>query len=421
MQLCIKYMLMSATLLTYQPVYAHNNTISVPDVSIEKPGNAGVSVHTHLRLVSPPTGQASFHTAANKAAINNYTAPYAGYGYQTPASIACIYGLVTQNNNCNPNKTTTNVAAHTGVKAIAIVDAYHYPFAQRDLTVFSNQFGLPTPSLQVVFASGSQPPIDPNGWEVEEALDLQWAHALAPSAKIYLVEAASSQISSLLQAVKTATSLVQAAGGGVVSMSWGSSEFSGETNYDSYFNNTNVIYFASSGDSAGVSWPCVSQNVLCVGGTSLRLYNNNTTSNSVGDFDQEVAWADGGGGISAYAAKPSYQKTAVSSGNFRGVPDIALAADPNSGAWVYYTSSITGQGAWNVVGGTSWSSPMAAAMTVNAGTSSTTTAAEAAKIYASNFSTLFTDTTAGWCGPYYGLNTTTGWDPCTGLGSYFHY
>lgn len=421
MQFNIKYMLLSAAMLSYQQAYAHNNTISVPAISIESPGNAGVSVHAHLRVVNPPTGQASFLTAANKVVANNISAPYAGYGYQTPASIACIYGLVTETNNCNPNKTTINVAPHAGVKAIAIVDAYHYPYALKDLTTFSNQFGLPAPNLNVVYASGSQPPTNPNGWEVEEALDLQWAHAMAPTAKIYLVEAASPQITSLLQAIKTATSLVQAAGGGVVSMSWGSSEFSGETTYDTYFNNTNVIYFASSGDSAGVNWPCVSQNVICVGGTSLRLYNTNTTSNSVGDFDQEVAWADGGGGISAYAAKPTYQKTAVSSGSFRGVPDIALSADPNSGAWIYYTPSNSGQGSWGVVGGTSWASPMAAGITANSGTTSASTAVEAAKIYASSFVTEFTDTKAGWCGAYYGLAAATGWDPCTGLGSYYHY
>jgi subtilase family serine protease len=418
----IKYILLSAAMLTYQQVYAHNNTITVPAVSVESPGNAGVSVHAHLRIVSPPTGQASFLTAANKVVANNITAPYAGYGYQTPASIACIYGLVTETNNCNPNKTTINVAPHAGaVKAIAIVDAYHYPYALKDLTAFSNQFGLPAPNLQVVYASGAQPATNPNGWEVEAALDLQWAHAMAPTAKIYLVEAASSQIPSLLQAVKTATSLVQAAGGGVVSMSWGSSEFANETTYDTNFNNANVIYFASSGDAAGVNWPCVSQNVICVGGTSLRLFSNNTATNSLGDFDQEVAWDQGGGGVSAYAAKPAYQKNAGISGNFRGVPDIALSADPNSGGWIYYTPSNSGQGGWYVVGGTSWASPMAAGMTVNSGTTSTSTAAEAAKIYASSFATVFTDTKAGWCGPYYGLNAATGWDPCTGLGSYYRY
>ena len=41
-------------------------------------------------------------------------------------------------------------------------------------------------------------------WNIEEALDIEWAHAMAPSAKIYLVEAASSSYSDLLTAVSVA-------------------------------------------------------------------------------------------------------------------------------------------------------------------------------------------------------------------------
>lgn len=416
----IKSIITAAAVLACQQSLAQN-AITVPAVSVESASHVGLKVHAHLRVVTPPEGQTAFASGVHKETAST-TAPYSGYGFQTPSSIACIYGLVTQTNNCNPSKTTLNVAPHVGAaKAIALVDAYHYPYALSDLKAFSNQFGLPAPNLQVVYASGTQPATDPGGWEVEEALDLQWAHAMAPNAKLFLVEAANNSTASLLQAVKAATALVQAAGGGAVSMSWGSSEFSGETTYDSYFNNANVIYFASSGDSAGVSWPCVSQNVICVGGTSLRLYGAGS-GHSVGDFDQEVAWADGGGGISAYAAKPAYQNNAGISGNFRGVPDVALAADPNSGAWIYYTpSNNPAETGWWVIGGTSWASPMAAGITVNSGTTSSSTAVESAKIYTSAFATDFTDTKSGWCGPYYGLSTATGWDPCTGLGSYHQY
>ena len=55
-------------------------------------------------------------------------------------------------------------------------------------------------------------------------------------------------------------------------MSWGGSEFSGETSYDGDFSKAGVAFVASSGDSgAPISWPAASPNVLAVGGTALTL------------------------------------------------------------------------------------------------------------------------------------------------------
>jgi kumamolisin len=118
-----------------------------------------------------------------------------------------------------------------GARAIAIVDAYHYPTAMHDLQVFSAQFGLPAPTstnFQVIYASGRQPQVNAQ-WNVEAALDIEWAHAMAPNAKIYLVEAASSTYADLLNAVLVANSLLQSTSGGEVSMSWEGNEFSSET------------------------------------------------------------------------------------------------------------------------------------------------------------------------------------------------
>ena len=106
-------------------------------------------------------------------------------------------------------------------------------------------------------------------WELEEALDIEYAHAMAPNATLYLVEAASDSLSSLLAAVDKASQLVAKAGGGQVSMSWGSAEFSGQTSFDLHFLTQNVVYFASSGDSPGTSWPATSANVVAVGGVSI--------------------------------------------------------------------------------------------------------------------------------------------------------
>ena len=126
--------------------------------------------------------------------------PVAGAYYaNTPASLACVYGLVPRSGDgCNPYVVTRNPSG--GSRAIAVVEAFDAPNAMSDLGVFSAQFGLSAPNsanFQVVYASagacttgGVKPGYDP-GWEAEATLDLQWAHAMAPHATIYVVEAPS--------------------------------------------------------------------------------------------------------------------------------------------------------------------------------------------------------------------------------------
>ena len=287
----------------YGQVAPRGGEVFIPDSSQEEPGHIGHRAHTNLRMFVPHGGMdnarpPSFSGEANPEA----SPPYAGYNYETPASLACVYKLVPSPvPGCNPNSVTANPSG--GARAIAIVDAYHYPTAMHDLQVFSAQFGLPAPTsanFQVVYASGRQPPVNAQ-WNVEAALDIEWAHAMAPNAKIYLVEAASNSYADLLNAVLVANSLLKSTGGGEVSMSWGGSEFSSETYYDRYFTQPGVVYFASSGDSPGVIWPSTSPNVVSVGGTSIS--RNPTT----GAFQQELAWQSGGGGPSLYELRPSYQ------------------------------------------------------------------------------------------------------------------
>jgi subtilase family serine protease len=105
------------------------------------------------------------------------------------------------------------------VGAIAIVDAGDYPTAAQDLATFSAQYGLPAADFTVVYADGQKPPVYPN-WEVEEALDIEWAHAMAPNAKLFLVESIQAHTDPTFQAVQMAGRLVAQNGGGVVSMSW---------------------------------------------------------------------------------------------------------------------------------------------------------------------------------------------------------
>ena len=381
-----------------QPSFQKSQVV-VPSSSVERSVDVGLRAHTNVRVFVP--GQGLMRPQPMVVGP-----PYAGYFYETPGSIACVYQLVTAVSGCNPN--TTKTVPNGGSKAIAIVDAYDDPNAAKDLAYFSTQFGLPAPNFQVVYAGGTKPAQN-YGWELEESLDIEWAHAMAPKAKIYLVEAASNNYSDLMIAVSKASSLVAAAGGGEVSLSWGGSEFSSEASYDSYFTTSGVVYFASSGDAPGTSYPSVSPNIVAAGGTTLRR------NPSTGAFIAEAAWADAGGSTSYYEARPSYQSVVASTvGSKRGVPDLAAVADPSTGVWVY----DSGNGGWYIVGGTSVSSPVLAGIVNLAGHFATSTNSELTTVY-NNMSVTanFTDTTTGFCGPYMGYSTAKGWDVCSGVGS----
>jgi subtilase family serine protease len=157
---------------------------------------------------------------------------------------------------CNPNETTENPNVNRGGGAIALVDAFDDPTAATDLATFSEQFGLPAANFTVVFAKGTRPGTDPTGgFEIEESLDIEWAHAMAPKAKIFLVEAPNNSLANLFAAAQLAAQIVAANGGGEVSMSFGSGEFTQETLFDADFTLPGVVFLASSGDSPGVEYP----------------------------------------------------------------------------------------------------------------------------------------------------------------------
>src|SRR5712671_6432700 len=182
--------------------------VLIPASTIERPEDVGLRAHTNhlIRFEGKPGGGGS-------------------PSGETPASLRSVYKLPSTG----------------GSGVIAIVDAFDYPTAENDLNVFSSQFGLPACTtangcFKKVFASGSQPAAN-CGWSQEAALDIEWAHAMAPNAKIVLVEAATNSFVDLFAAVDVATSQVLAGptGKGEVSMSWGGSEFSGENANDSHF------------------------------------------------------------------------------------------------------------------------------------------------------------------------------------------
>ena len=364
-------------------------SIVIPGSSIEQPGDRGVAAHTnHLIRVGP-----DFVGTSPSGEI--------------PSSIASVYNLGAQ-------------VAGSGV--IVIVDAFHYPTALNDFNVFSQQFGLPKETstdplnagnqkFQVVYAAGSKPRSN-CGWAQEAALDIEWAHAMAPNAKIVLVEAATNSFANLFQAVDVASAI---AGAREVSMSWGGSEFSSEASNDGHFTTPGIVYFASSGDTGGTTiYPGVSPNVVSAGGTRINRDGS-------GNFLNETGWSGSGGGPSAYEARPGYQNGIQAIvGAKRGVPDYSFDADPNTGVSVYDSTSCQGVSGWLVFGGTSVSSPSLAGV-VNSAGSNTSSAAELSLIYSSVSnngaainSANFRDILTGTAGSF---SAKTGWDFVTGIGS----
>jgi len=322
-------------------------------------------------------------------------------GAETPGSLACVYKFVKGPKGC-PIATSTNVPTG-GWGAIAIVDAGDYPTAQSDLDTFSTQFGIPKADFQVVYADGHKPPVY-GDWEVEEALDIEWAHAMAPQAKLFLVESRQVNTDPTWLAVKVAGNLVAQNGGGVVSMSWGDPEVANERNWDKFFKSPSVVYFAAAGDSGiGVDiYPGASPNIVSVGGT-LFVRNGN------GDFETEVYASDGGGAdLSPYEPRPSYQNVIQNIvGNHRGYPDIASN---------FCCAAIYLQG-WGSVGGTSWGTPTMAG-TVNAAAHKKQSSRDELKLiygeYANDknfYNSMFFDIISG------SSDCMKGWDLCAGVGS----
>ena len=185
-----------------------------PQSNLERSGDIGIRAHTNVELLIPNgSGANSSLATAVGAVLPASTTPAPGFVAETPASLGCVYFLVsTRVAGCNPTTATLNPSG--GSRVIAIVDAFDDANAATDLAIFSSQFGLPAANFTKVFASGVKPPQDPTGgWELEASLDIEWAHAMAPSARIILVEAASNSLSNLLAAETVAANLVAAAGG----------------------------------------------------------------------------------------------------------------------------------------------------------------------------------------------------------------
>ncbi len=374
--------------------------------------------------------------ATNLASVvDSGSASPSGVGF-TPAQIRTAYGL-----NALPTAAGGATLDGTG-QTVVIVDAYNDPNIFQDLDGFDQQFsttssgptllaqyGAASSFLTVLNQNGKAGPLpgnDPNGpssssWELEESLDVEWLHAIAPGAKIVLVEANSVNWSDLSTAELSAT---QVAGVSVVSMSWGITETgSGVSGQEGSFDEqlaaiSGVSYVAATGDSGGQPlYPSVSPYVLAVGATSLTINADST-------YQSEIAWGDSAGGFSQLESKPAYQDSVLpASETKRSAPDVAFDGNPNTGVVVYDSYDNTAATPWSEEGGTSLGTPVWAGLVAladqgrHAAGSSVLDAASPTELVSAIYSLPqqdFHDVTTGGNKNY---SAGPGYDEVTGLGT----
>ena len=325
-------------------------------------------------------------------------------------------------------------------------------FSTSDLDTYFGGLGIPVPSISAVSVDGASnaPGSDPNGADIEVALDIDVIGAAAPGATQIVYFAPNNGDQGFVDAISAAASATPAPI--AISISWGQSEDSwtaqGRSAMDAAIADAaamGITVCVASGDNGSgdavsdgqshVDFPASSPHALGCGGTKL------IANPSTGVISSEVVWNEtaanegaGGGGVSDHFAVPSFQanagvparaarSAAVSGAEAvsgaaaaavgRGVPDVAGNADPVTGYQVF------SGGQAQVVGGTSAVAPLWAALVSRL--------AEATGQRFGLIQTLlyagvspgtavdgFNDITSGNNGAY---AAGPGWDACSGLGS----
>jgi subtilase family serine protease len=313
-------------------------------------------------------------------------------------------------------QTAYKIPTVTGTPTVAIVDAFGYTTLESDLATYRTQYGLPACTtangcLKIVNQSGAatplpaQPPTT-DDWTIETALDVDMASAGCPTCKILVVQAQDDSGNGLDVGQNAAATL----GAAVISNSWGGPEQAGQSlaGEEVFFNHPNIAVFVSAGDAGyddagqGPDYPGTSSYVIAVGGT--HLVKDASTRGWT-----ETAWTSGGSACSLSITKPAYQTN--SGCQFKATTDIAAVGDPQTGVAVYNTRN----GGWTVVGGTSASSPLVAAIFAATGNGNQTSGQfvkdNAAKLYDVTSGTNGTCTNAILC------HAGVGWDGPTGYGT----
>jgi hypothetical protein len=235
---------------------------------------------------------------------------------------------------------------------VAVTIAYDDPNAEADLAVYRNHYGLPPCTtangcFEKVNQRGEAKNYPPSNseWALETSLDLDMVSATCPQCDILLVEADSEFLEDLGPAVEKAAELNAT----IISGSWATEEFEGETGANPYFHHPGLPSLFATGDwGYGTYYPAASPDAIAVGGTDLRRSGNARGWT-------EAAWSGAGSGCSPYQEKPGWQRDPGCAG--RTVADVSAVADPATPVSVYDTYQQSG---WTLLGGTSVATPLVA-------------------------------------------------------------
>jgi hypothetical protein len=300
-------------------------------------------------------------------------------------------------------------------QVVGIVDAYGDPNLEADLATYRSTYGLPACTtadgcLRIVNQAGDASPLPApdTGWALETSLDVDMVSAVCPACRILVVQADSNGLDQLGSAVDTAVRL----GATAVSNSYGTGvEFAGETDLESHYVHPGHPIVVSAGDIGySASFPAASPHVTAVGGTTL--------TRSAGGWSETV-WPGTGSGCSAYLPKPAWQTDPHCP--MRMLNDVGAVADPATGVSVQDSYQSTG---WQVVGGTSASAPIIAAMYALTGAASRIN--DGSVPWLRHSAAAFRDVTSGsnvpgpysaTCGGDYLCTGTAGYDGPTGWGT----
>ncbi len=316
------------------------------------------------------------------ADINNGQGHLPPCGYE-PEAMQTAYGL--------------NPVYQSGLdgsgQTVVIVDAYGSPTAADDIAEFSSTFGLPVANFAKYDPQG--PPDYNAGWAGETTLDIEWSHAMAPGAKIALVETMDNNNDNLRFGIQYA---LDNSLGNIISNSYGGPEYGDDAQDLQAWDDVNANGAAlgvsvnySSGDSGDfyrdighitVSSPADSPHATSVGGVSVFLNADysikfqtgwGTTLTKIAEppnYNPDVPplcfstnqppgkcfYYGAGGGESQFFAKPSWQMNLPGTG--RQQPDVSLTADPYTGVTIIWSYDNPGNFSVGVIGGTSASCPM---------------------------------------------------------------
>jgi subtilase family serine protease len=286
----------------------------------------------------------------------------------------------------------TGKNAPTGAgQTIVIVTAFQSPFVEADLAQFDAENGLPAPpSFTTVLQQtpitneGSTDPDSIMHWFVETALDVEYAHAMAPGANIVLAVANTDDTRNVAQLEKE---VLPQYPGSIVSQSFGVDEAGLYSDPESaaaldqvYLSHVRKggTVVAASGDLGAsgfgpfvggppvpmAGYPAASPYVLSIGGTMGAPAAQGLWSN--GQYGGEQAWneaapfgpffAGAGGGAPSSVYKAPLWQLGMTGSSMRAVPDVSYNAAYNGGVLIVFRTKH------GVLGGTSAGAPQWAAI-----------------------------------------------------------